>query len=70
MKIRFQTKERPRITQFRCWIAMKLVRLGHRIYPDSPDVVAFYSQLIVDQLIHGQCITRVSPEDFMKEQKQ
>lgn len=50
---------------FRSWIAMKLVRLAQRIEPDSEAVKAFTLQMMIEQMIYGQSIVRVDPEEVI-----
>lgn len=56
--------ETKKPTSIREWIAMKLVRLAQRIYPDSEAVKAFYMQLVVDEMIYGKHITRIDPKSL------
>ena len=56
--------EKKKPESIREWIAMKLVRLAQWIYPDSEAVMAFYAQLMHDEMIYGQSITRVAPDDL------
>ena len=61
--------EKKKPTKFREWIAMKLVRLAQWIYPQSEAVKAFYMQLVHDEMIYGQSITRVSPNELIVSKK-
>jgi hypothetical protein len=36
------------------------------IYPDNPEVSAFYMQQYMDSLIYGQSVIRVNPEEMLK----
>ena len=56
--------EKKKPTSFREWLAMKLVRLAQRIYPKSEAVLAFYSQLLHDEMIHGKSVVRVAPDSL------
>lgn len=46
----------------RRWIANCLVRLARRIYPGSPEVVAFYADRMVEAAITGQSWIKVKVE--------
>lgn len=47
---------------FREWLAMILVRLAQKIYPESPAVTAFYIQMMQDEMIYGKSIVRIEPK--------
>lgn len=49
------------------WIAMKIVRFAQWIYPESEAVLAFYTQLIHDEMIYGKSVVRVNPKKISKE---
>ena len=59
-----KVKETKKPTGIREWVAMRLVRLAQWIYPESEAVKAFYTQLIMDEMVHGGSITRVNPMDM------
>ena len=51
----------------RKWVANKLAGLARLIYPQSEEVMAFYTDRMMDQIITGQSfvkITRVPPEEI------
>jgi hypothetical protein len=50
---------------FREWVAMKLVRLAQWIYPTSEAVMAFYAQMMHDEMIYGKHITRIDPSEMV-----
>ena len=50
-------------------LSNKLVSLARKIYPENPEVKAFWMDLMADQMITGQAIVRVKPEDFWKEEE-
>ena len=60
-------KEKSQPKTLRAWIAVKLVRLAQRIYPESDAVKAFCTQLIIDEMIYGQSIVRVNPKEIYGE---
>ena len=50
----------------RRWIADKLAGLARRIYPQSEEVMSFYTDRFVEMAITGQSfikVTSVKPED-------
>lgn len=51
----------------RRWIANKLAGLARRIYPQSPEVIAFWSDRMMEQIIYGQSTIKISsvPMDDM-----
>ena len=56
-------KEKSKPKTLRAWIGVKLVRLAQRIHPESDAVKAFYTQLLIDEMIHGQSLVRVDPKE-------
>ena len=65
--ITIEPKNKPRLKDFRNWLAWKLVNLAKFIYPQSEAVKTFYMQLIHDETIYGRSVFRVSPEDIYKD---
>jgi hypothetical protein len=57
-------KEKPRWYQFRWKLSNFFVRIARRIYPENPEVTAFYMQTMTDQLIYGQSIVSIGPEEI------
>lgn len=51
------------MTKFRRWIAYKLVRLARRIYPDSEEVVKFWTNRMLEMAITGQSVVKVTAVD-------
>lgn len=62
--------EKKKANTFREWIAMKLVRLAQWIYPESEAVLAFYAQLMHDEMIYGKHVVRIDPKTLYEEEKQ
>lgn len=65
--MRLVATERPKWFEFRRWIARILVKLAQKIYPDSPDILAFHAQQIYDLAVHGLCVTRIDPLKYKAE---
>lgn len=60
------------MTKFRRWLAAQLVALARRIYPESPEVLAFWSDRMMELVITGQStikIESVPMEDQVREWK-
>lgn len=57
-------KARPKWYQLRWKLSNLFVRIARRIYPENPEVTAFYLQTMTDQLIYGQSIVRVGPDEI------
>lgn len=54
--------------RFRRWLANKLAALARRIYPQSEEVMSFWTDRMVEMAIYGKSavrITAVSPEDLL-----
>lgn len=60
-------KEQPKWYQLRWKLSFYLVKLARKVYPDNPDVKAFYLQAMTDQMIYGRHVVRVHPEKVWKE---
>ena len=54
-----EPKDKPKWFEFRRKIACGLVRLAKCIYPASPEVVGFFSDLMVEATIKGSCIVKM-----------
>lgn len=52
---------RPKWYQLRFRLANAFVRLARKIHPENPEVMAFYTQLMMDQMIYGTSIVRIDP---------
>lgn len=53
--------------RFRKWLANKLARTARRIYPESPEVMAFWADRMTDFVISGKSdikITVVKQDDL------
>jgi len=49
-------------------IAVGLVRLATKIYPNSPEVKRFWSQVMQDNLILGESLVRIDPSKVIIEE--
>lgn len=47
-------------------IARLLARWALKLWSECPEAKKFYKQLLVDQLIYGNCVVRVNPCDLPK----
>lgn len=54
-----QPKDRPKWFQFRRRISSALVRLARLIYPDSPEVKAFWMEKIIESQITSNVFERI-----------
>lgn len=57
---------KPKWHNIRWKLSNAVVRLARWIYPENPEVKAFLMQVMTDQLIYGQAVTRVAPGDIFK----
>lgn len=66
---RITTKDKPRWFQFRWKLSYLIMRLARWVYPPSPEVWAFITQMAMDEMIFGGAIRRIKPEDavFLRE---
>jgi len=53
--------EKPKWYEFRKRVARRLVRIAARVYPQSPEVNAFYTKMMVDTMITGGAFCHVKP---------
>ena len=60
-RLTFKPKEKER--GVRATLARWLVKVAQRLYPESKEVMAFYTQMIHDSVIYGQAVVRVDPMD-------
>lgn len=63
-----EANEKPRWYQFRWKLSNLIMRIARKIYPDNPEVKAFYLQCIYDQMIFGKSIVRINPLDLGDEE--
>lgn len=56
---RLISKEQPKWYNLRWKLSNFLVRVARKIYPENPEVTAFYIQLVHDDLIAGRAIVRL-----------
>ena len=57
-------KAKPKWYELRWKLSNLFVRIARRIYPENPEVTAFYVQTMTDQLIYGQSIVRIGPYEI------
>jgi hypothetical protein len=57
-------KQKPKWHEVRRRIARVFVRIAQKIYPNSPEVMAFHMQQMTDMMILGHCITRIDPMKY------
>jgi len=60
----FKATKKPKWFQFRWRVSNLLVKIAKRIYPENPEVMAFYAKLLTDTLIYGQSITQVDMSEI------
>ena len=51
------------MTAFRRWLASALARTARRIYPQSEEALAFYTDRMVEAAITGRSFIKVSAVD-------
>jgi len=61
-----ESKEKPRWFQFRWKLSNIFVKIAVKIYPENPEVKAFWMQQMIDSLILGRSVIRVNPEEMFK----
>lgn len=59
--IKVTAKDKPKWYQLRWKLSNLFVEIGRKIYPENPEVMAFYMQVMHDRMIYGNY---VSPDDF------
>jgi len=64
--IDIQAKEKPKWYQFRWKLSNMFVIIAKKIYPESPEVRAFYMKQLSDMMIYGNVITRVDYSNTKK----
>jgi hypothetical protein len=57
-------KARPNWRQIRWKVSNALLDLARWIYPENPEVKAFFMQMVMDQMIAGKAVMRVDPHRF------
>ena len=60
---------KPKWYNFRHRLSNILLSMAKKVYPENPDVLAFYLKQITDAMIYGGCVTHIDYADFLKEQK-
>ncbi len=61
-----KSKERPKWYNFRWRLSNLFVKIATKIYPENPEVIAFFMKLIQDEMIYGKSVIRVEPGEFEK----
>ncbi len=64
----FVVKEQPLWYQFRWKVSNLLVRLAKKIYPENPEVQAFYLKLLSDYMIYGGAVTHINMSEMLKDE--
>lgn len=62
--IKVTAKDRPKWYQLRWKLSNLFVEIGRKIYPENPEVMAFYVKVMSDQMIYGGSVVRVAPDEF------
>lgn len=57
------SKEQPKWYNFRWKLSNFFVKIGQKIYPENPEVKAFWLQIISDQMIYGNSVVRINPKE-------
>jgi hypothetical protein len=57
-------KEKPRWHQVRWRLSNIFVRIAKKIYPENPEVMAFFIKQMTDLAIYGGSITHIDYKDF------
>ena len=60
---------KPKWYNFRHRLSNILLSMAKKVYPENPDVWAFYLKQMMDAAIYGGSITHVDYTGFMKEHK-
>ena len=58
--------EKPKWHNIRWKLSNFAVRVARWIYPENPEVKAFFMQIMIDQMIYGQTVTRIDPSEILK----
>jgi len=53
--------EKPRWYNFRWKLSNVLVKSARLVYPENPEVNAFFMKLLMDQAVCGKSVVRVDP---------
>ena len=65
--ITIKPKDKPKWYEFRKKFSNYLVSIARKIYPDNPEVNAFYAELMMDWMVSGKSVVRVDPNNIVKE---
>jgi len=60
-----EAKEKPKWYQLRWKLSNIFVKIAVKIYPENPEVKAFWMQQMMDSLILGRSVIRVNPEEII-----
>ena len=58
--------EKPKWHNFRWRLSNSIVRLAMWVYPENPEVKAFFMKSMIDQMIYGQAVIMLNPETMSK----
>ena len=59
--------QKPKWYQLRLTASTMLINLARLIHPANPEVLAYYTDLMIELAITGRVIQKVSFEDYIKE---
>ena len=62
-------KQKPKWYQLRLTASTMLINLARLIHPANPEVLAYYTDLMLELAITGRTIQKVSFEDYINENK-
>ena len=61
------SKAKPKWHDIRWKLSNYFVRAATWIYPENPEVKAFFMQSMIDQMIYGQSVIRIDPSKVVDE---
>jgi len=61
--------EKPKYYQLRWKLSNFIIHIAKIIYPENPEIKAFFLKIIMDYMILGESIIRINPENFTIEKK-
>lgn len=54
-------KDKPKWYQFRRHLSNVFINIGRKIYPQNPEIQAFWLELMLDSAITGKGVVRIDP---------
>ena len=61
--------DQPKFYQLRWKLSNFFVKVGAKIYPENPEVMAHYLKVMHDMMIYGNCFQIIHPNDCMTKYK-